>query len=155
MSDNVVARLEAELARLVLPHLDLDDAWTLGCTLVELGQERDLPIAIDIHRGPQQVFHAALAGSSAENDSWLARKRAVVELTGLPSYLVGRRHAAAGSDFHAVTGLPVSGYAVHGGAVPLVVRGVGPVGVAAVSGLAQADDHALVVEALERVFDLD
>jgi uncharacterized protein (UPF0303 family) len=30
---------------------------------------------------------------------------------------------------------------------------VGPVGVATVSGLPQADDHALVVEMIEQVFD--
>lgn len=151
----IVAELEAQRDRLVLTRFDHEDAWTLGCTLVELGQERSLPIAIDIHHGHQQVFHAALPGSSAENDLWIARKRAVVELTGAASYLVGRRHAASGKDFHALTGLAVREYATHGGAVPIVVRGVGRVGVATVSGLPQADDHALVVEALERTFDLD
>ncbi|MDO8107743.1 heme-degrading domain-containing protein [Isoptericola sp. b441] len=155
MSDaDIVARLEVELARLVLEHFDHNDAWALGCALVELAQERSHPVAIDIHLGRQQVFHAALPGSSAENDLWIARKRAVVELTGEPSYLVGRRHAAAGTDFHELTGLPVRDYATHGGAVPILVRSVGPVGVAAVSGLAQADDHALVVEAIEQMFEV-
>ena len=156
MTDPValVAQLEAELHRLVLDHFDHDDAWALGCALVELGQERSLPIAIDIHRGGQQLFHAALAGSVPDNDAWIARKRRVVEITGQPSFLVGRRDAAAGTDFAAERGLAVGEVATHGGAVPLVVRGVGAVGVVTVSGLAQADDHALVVEAIERVFDL-
>ncbi|MCV2394622.1 heme-degrading domain-containing protein [Actinotalea sp. M2MS4P-6] len=155
MSDSdIVAHLEAEHARLVLEHFDHADAWTLGCAIVELAQERSLPVAIDIHLGRQQVFHAAMPGSTAENDLWIARKRAVAELTGRPSFLVGRRHAAAGTDFHAATGLPAREYATHGGAVPLVVRGVGQVGVATVSGLPQAQDHALVVEAIEQTFDI-
>jgi uncharacterized protein (UPF0303 family) len=149
----LVARLETEQSRLVLDHFDHDDAWTLGSALVAAARRRDLPIAIDIHLGVQQVFHAALPGSSADNDAWIARKRHVVELTGNASFLVGRRDAADGSDFLAERGLPVAEYACHGGAVPLVVRGVGPVGVATVSGLPQADDHALVVEMIEQVFD--
>ena len=32
----------------------------------------------------------------------------------------------------------------------MIVRGVGPVGTVAVSGLPEADDHAMVVEGLER-----
>ena len=150
----LVERLEAEQAGLVLDHFDHDDAWTLGIALVEAARRRALPIAIDIHLGRQQAFHAALPGSSADNDAWIARKRHVVELTGDASFLVGRRDAAYGSDFTGDRGLPVSEFACHGGAVPLVVRGVGPVGVATVSGLPQADDHALVVEVIERVFDL-
>lgn len=40
-------------------------------------------------------------------------------------------------------------YAIHGGAVPVFVEGVeGVVGVVTVSGLAQEEDHGVVVEAL-------
>ncbi|OBV38936.1 heme-binding protein [Janthinobacterium psychrotolerans] len=44
-------------------------------------------------------------------------------------------------------------YAGHGGAFPLIIRGVGMVGTVTVSGLAQADDHALVVAALQAQLD--
>lgn len=150
----LVAHLEDQQRRLVLDRFDNDDAWALGCTLVELARTRSLPVALDIRRPHQQLFHAALPGSSADNDAWIERKVRVVELTGDASYLVGRRHAASGADFHALRGLPVSGYATHGGAVPIRVRGADVVAVVTVSGLPQADDHALAVEALERTFDL-
>ena len=51
-----------------------------------------------------------------------------------------------------LTGLSVARYTTHGGAVPIRVRGVGQVAVATVSGLPQAEDHALVHEAIEQVF---
>jgi uncharacterized protein (UPF0303 family) len=40
-------------------------------------------------------------------------------------------------------------FAGHGGAFPLLIRGVGLVGTVSMSGLAQADDHALIVAALQ------
>jgi uncharacterized protein (UPF0303 family) len=45
-------------------------------------------------------------------------------------------------------GLPIADYASHGGSFPLTVAGTGVVGSVTVSGLAQRDDHELVVEAL-------
>lgn len=149
-----LAAVEAQARALVLDGFDLDDAWRLGTALVELGRARSLPIAIDVHLGRQQAFHAALPGSTPDNDDWIARKRRVVELTGEPSYLVGRRAAAEQVDWAALRGLSDRDVATHGGAVPLVVRGVGPVGVVTVSGLPQQDDHALAVEAIAQVFGL-
>jgi uncharacterized protein (UPF0303 family) len=46
-------------------------------------------------------------------------------------------------------GAKASEYAIHGGAVPIRVKGVdGLVGVVIVSGLKQEEDHMVVVEAL-------
>jgi uncharacterized protein (UPF0303 family) len=45
-------------------------------------------------------------------------------------------------------GLAVADYAADGGSFPLAVAGTGVVGSATISGLAQRDDHELVVEAL-------
>ena len=42
-------------------------------------------------------------------------------------------------------------YAIHGGGVPVRVKGVeGVVGVIVVSGLKQEEDHQIVVEALQK-----
>lgn len=132
----------------MLPRFEHADAWRLGSLLVELGTARGLPVAIDIRRGPQQVFHAALAGSAADNDHWIVRKVRVVERFAASSYLVGRRLAASGKQLDEAFGVDPRDYAAHGGAFPLRVEGAGVVGVVTVSGLPQADDHALVVEAL-------
>lgn len=146
-----IAALEAVERELYLTSFSYDDAWQLGLRLRDLAAEAELPVAIDIRRGEQQLFHAALPGSSADNDSWLARKAAVVRRFDAASLLVGYRFAAKGLDFNADTQLPFQKYAAHGGAVPVRVRGVGLVGTAAVSGLAGHEDHALVVRGLREL----
>lgn len=134
--------------RLVFSRFDNLDAWRLGSRLVELGIERGLPIAVDIRRGTQQLFHTALPGTVADNDVWIARKVAVVERFGQSSFRVGRRLAEQGRELGAGDGLDPALYAAHGGGFPIRVRDVGVVGVVTVSGLPQAQDHALVVEAV-------
>ncbi|WP_030691548.1 heme-degrading domain-containing protein [Streptomyces globisporus] len=146
-----VAELEAQEARLTLPRFTYEDAWTLGTLLVGLCRERKAPVAIDVRRGAQQLFHCALPGSSADNDAWIDRKRRVVERYGESSFLVGARFRAKGTTFEASSRLDPDRYAAHGGSFPIAVEGAGVIGSVTVSGLPQAEDHALVVEALERL----
>ena len=143
-----IARVEAQERELVFTRFDNDDAWRLGCLLVDLARERDLPVTVDIRRGPQQLFHAARPGTTPDNDSWVERKVRVVERFGASSYLVGLRARRKGITFAAQHDLPLQEYAAHGGCFPVRVRDVGVVGTVTVSGLPQADDHALVVEAI-------
>ncbi|SDK67193.1 heme-degrading domain-containing protein [Streptomyces indicus] len=145
-----VAELEAQEERLVLDHFTYDDAWELGSMLVKTARERQAPVAIDIRRGGQQLFHAALPGSTPDNDAWIDRKRRVVERYGCASFLVGARYRAKGTTFEESSRLDPDTYAAHGGAFPIAVRGAGVIGTVVVSGLPQAEDHAMVVEALER-----
>ncbi|HTJ36580.1 MAG TPA: heme-degrading domain-containing protein [Dactylosporangium sp.] len=149
----LIAELEAQEQRLVLDRFDNDDAWALGCLLVEVARERGVSITVDVRRGGQQLFHAALPGTAPDNDRWIERKIRVVERLHASSYLVGRRLAAKGATFDAGYGVDPADYATHGGAFPIRVRNVGVVGVVTVSGLPQADDHALVVEVLGRFLE--
>jgi len=146
---DLIATIEEQQERLQFTTFTHDDAWRLGSLLVGLAQERSLGITIDITKGDQQVFHAAMPGTTADNDDWIARKIRTVRRYAASSFLVGRRHVAAGTNFTEVTGLPLALYAAHGGCFPIVIRDAGLVGTVTVSGLPQADDHALVVEALE------
>ncbi|MFD7708065.1 heme-degrading domain-containing protein [Streptomyces sp. NPDC059786] len=145
-----IAELEEQERRLTLPRFTYDDAWALGSLLVGLARERRAPVAIDIRRGGQQLFHAALPGSTPDNDAWIDRKRRVVERYGCSSYLVGSRFRAKGTTFEESSRLAPDVYAAHGGAFPITVEGAGVIGTVVVSGLPQTEDHALVVEALER-----
>ena len=152
--DDLIKVLEEHEQRLTFSRFDNADAWHLGSLLVDLATTRDLPVAVDIRRGTQQLFHAALPGSTTDNDVWIARKVRVVERFAASSYLVGRRLAAKGDALDAKYGVDPADYAAHGGAFPIRVPDVGLVGVVTVSGLPQADDHALVVEAIETFLDL-
>ena len=140
--------LLADEEELQLSSFTLDDAWALGCLLRSMAAERDLPVAIDVRRGAQQVFHTALPGSSADNDDWIRRKVRVVERFGHSSLAVGQQWRDRGTSFEAASGLDPARYAAAGGCFPVLVRSVGPVGTVAVSGLPQVEDHRFVVSAI-------
>lgn len=143
-----LASLEAEAARLVFPRFDEETALALGRRLVTLGTERRHPIVIDIRTADRTLFHAALPGSAPLNDKWAWRKSNTALMFHAASMLVGLRNRAKEQTL-ARDGLDSAMFADHGGAVPVRVEGVGVVAVATVSGLPQAEDHALVVEAME------
>ena len=140
-----LADQERELA---LTRFDNDDAWALGLALVEAARSRQAGVVVDIERGGQQLFHSALPGTAPDNDHWIRRKGNVVRRFGHSSLHVAQQCREQGTTFEAKFGLPSEEYAAHGGAFPLVIRDVGPVGVVAVSGLPQVQDHRLVVAVL-------
>ncbi len=146
----LLAELAAQEDRLQLDHVDPETTWELGVQLVTAARDRQLPIVVSIRRGSQRMFHAALPGSCADNDDWIERKSRVVDRYGHSSFYVGTQFRARGTTFEAASRLDPAVYAAHGGVFPLLVRSVGLVGTVGVSGLAQADDHAFVVEQLER-----
>ena len=145
-----LAELLAEEDRLVFKAFDHATAWELGSRLRAEALAAQLPIAISIRRNGQYLFHAALPGSSADNDGWLLRKAAVVERFGHSSYYVGCKFRADGRDFDTDSRLDVATFAAHGGAFPLILESSGCIGTVAVSGLPQVEDHRFVVAQLER-----
>jgi len=138
-SPELIAELEDHERRLVFRRFDNDDAWRLGSAMVAAARERGLPLVIDIHRGGQQLFFAALPGSTPDNAEWVRRKVNVVNRFAVSSFLFGRRLAAQGRQLSEALGVAPIDYAPH----------VGIVGTVTVSGLPQADDHAFVVEQIE------
>src|SRR5689334_17959919 len=132
MSDDpqtLIDEIEEQERRLVFPHFDEADAWALGSLLVDLATERRLPVAVDIRRGEQQLFHAGLPGSSADNDAWIERKVRVVYRFAASSYLIGRQLAAKGRELGPAMGVDPARFAAHGGAFPIRVPRTGVVGV--------------------------
>ncbi|MFC0675914.1 heme-degrading domain-containing protein [Brachybacterium hainanense] len=143
-----LAELLAQEESLILDRFTEDDAWWLGSLLVSLARERELPILVDIRRGERQLFAHARPGTVPDNAAWIARKCATVRRFGRSSLFMGQKYRDRGTTFEQATGLPAAEFAAHGGAFPIAVRGAGIIGTVAVSGLAQTEDHALVVEAL-------
>ncbi len=72
----------------------------------------------------------------------------MVNRFGHSSLYVRQASLEKGTTFEAEFDLDPALYAAHGGAFPILVRSVGPVGVVVVSGLPQVEDHRMVVAAL-------
>lgn len=147
----LIARVEGEIRELQFPGFSLDDSLNLGLLLVELGKERGLPIAIDISKGEQVLFHVALPGATPDNEHWIRAKQRTAARYEVPSLLVGLRGRLRGGRIEDQGWFDQSLYAAHGGAFPLYVTGVGAVATVTVSGLPQVQDHDLVVEALRNI----
>lgn len=139
-----------EERRLVFAYFDYQTGWDLGSAMREAALAAQYPIAILIRRSGQRLFHAALPGSSTDNDAWLERKSAVVDRFAHSSYYVGcKARAESDEDFNVASRLDSQRFAAHGGAFPLLLTKSGCIGTIAVSGLPQREDHRFVVEQIQ------
>ncbi len=125
-----------------------DTAWQIGSRFVEVARQESLGVTIDIRRHGHQLFHAVLPGTSPDNDAWVKRKNRVVNRFGHSSFYMGNLYKSQGATIEQKSLLDTTRYAPHGGAFPIIIKGVGVVGTITVSGLPQAEDHKLVVRVL-------
>jgi uncharacterized protein (UPF0303 family) len=140
------ADLVREAKALELASLTQAQALEIGAIAQAIGLERKLPIAVEVRMKDWIVFHASLPGSSPENDWWINRKAAVVNLTGNSSLRERVKAEEDGVDWYQVHDVEEEGYAIFGGGLALNVVGLGLTGVLIVSGLEQVADHMLGVE---------
>lgn len=143
--DPLIAELKRQEEELQFARFTNDTAMMLGLHMIEAAKREGKPVAINICRNGQLLFHIALPGTSADNDSWIRRKSNVVNRYGHSSYLIGTQYRAKGTVFEEKSMLDPNEYAAHGGSFPLIIRSVGPVGTITVSGLPQAEDHEFLV----------
>lgn len=146
--DDILKQLLQEEQELQFTRFNEEVAWELGGQLVEMARNRNLPVTIDITRGSHQLFHAALRGTSPDNDEWVKRKVRLVYRFGHSSFYIGQLLKSKGKTIEQSYLVSESEYAPHGGCFPVIVKGTGIVGTITVSGLPQEEDHKLVVEAL-------
>ena len=148
-------RIAHQEQRLRFPAFDESIAWKLGSRLRELAEERGQAVTIEVRLGGATVFLVAMCGTAPANADWARRKRNLVELLHISSYRLGLEAERDGRSAIEQMGLDPRHHANHGGAFPVVVDGVGVVGVVTVSGLPQRADHELVVEVLAEHLDID
>ena len=132
---------------LKLPSLTINDAIEIGQIAINLGDQRKLPIAIEIRIGEWIVFHASLEGSKPENDWWINRKVAVVAINQHSTMFERVSAEERGVDWYKENGVTDETHAIHGGALPLITE-EGFKGILIISGLPQVEDHLLAVEVL-------
>lgn len=146
--DNILEQLLQEEQELQFTSFNETIAWQLGSKLVERATHAGLSVTIDITRGDHQLFHASLPGTSPDNDEWIKRKVRLVYRFGHSSFYIGQLLKSKGKRIEEAFLLPESHYAPHGGCFPIIIKDTGVVGTITVSGLAQEDDHKLVVQAI-------
>ncbi len=139
--------LEEEM-KLTLPSLTVTDALEIGEIAKLFGQDRSLPIAVEVRLGDWTIYHASLPGSTPENDWWIGRKARVVKLKKHSTMYERVLAQERGVDWHKENNLLDETHAIHGGGLPLITKGDGFVGVLLISGLLQVEDHLLGVEVL-------
>ena len=145
---DILEQLLQEEQELQFTRFNEEVAWELGGQLVEMARNRNLPVTIDITRGSHQLFHAALRGTSPDNDEWVKRKVRLVYRFGHSSFYIGQLLKSKGKTIEQSYLVSESEYAPHGGCFPIIIKGTGMVGTITVSGLPQEEDHKFVVESI-------
>jgi uncharacterized protein (UPF0303 family) len=125
-----------------------DDAIALGQEMLKIATSQKAPVIVQVRIGQQIIFHAALTGTTTENDWWINRKARVVEKFNHSSMYVRVSFEEKNQTFEEHSGLDNELYAAHGGGFPIIVAGQGVVGVALVSGLPQVEDHKMIIQGL-------
>lgn len=141
----VIKRQEAEL---VLDRFDEAVAFEIGAAIRERALNENLSIIVDIRTFDRPLFYAALPGSNASNPDWARRKINVVKRYLKSTYCMVLEQDRPDRTFKPGEGLDSADYVLAGGGFPVTVKGAGVIGVIAVSGLPEREDHGLVVRAL-------
>ena len=140
--------LLAEEQLLLLPSLDNSDCIEIGQIATELGTSQSLPIAIQVRLGDWIIYHAALPGSTTENDWWINRKARVVRLKQHSTLYERVLAQEQGIDWHKENNLLDETHAIHGGGIALKTKDQGFLGTLLISGLPQVEDHLFGVKVL-------
>ncbi|MBC7463398.1 MAG: heme-binding protein [Actinobacteria bacterium] len=138
--------LSREEEALLLPSLSQAEALEIGEIAVQFARERSLAITVEVRLKDWTVFHASLPGTSAVNDRWIARKARVVMATGKSTLYERVLAEEQGINWYEAKVRPEETHAIHGGAIPLNVKGAGLLGILIISGLPQVEDHLFGVE---------
>jgi len=148
-------QLIKEEQELQFDSFSIEAAHTIGLSIMNVAKEANLPITIDVTRHGHQLFHIALEGSSADNDAWIKRKSQLVNRVSHSSYYVSTKLALSGKTIEESLLLSEADFAPHGGSFPIIIKHTGVIGTITVSGLASADDHRLVVDAIRAYLRLE
>ncbi len=140
-----LVELEQQEEEIQFNSFSNETALRIGLMLHEAAKKMGKSVTIDISRHGQCLFHFAMPGTTIDNAEWIRRKNNVVQRFGKSSYHVGTKLRIQGKTLEEKYGISRSEYADHGGAFPLIIKGVGVVGTVTVSGLPQKEDHELVV----------
>ncbi|MBI4920563.1 MAG: heme-degrading domain-containing protein [Devosia nanyangense] len=142
-------------ARLAFERFDEDTAFAIGGYVRDAAKALGKGVAVGVYLWDRTLFYGATAGASAGNRGWVERKVKLVQLQLKSSYRIVLERGDKPRLLDENWAIPASEYALAGGAFPITIKGVGPIGAAAASGLNERDDHEIVRAAICRVLGRD
>lgn len=143
-----IARIIRQETELVFPAFDEAVAFNIGSAIRDRALAENLPIVVDIRTFDRPLFYAAMPGSNASNPDWARRKINVVRRYLKSTYRMVLEQNRPDRTFKVGEGLDIADYVLAGGAFPVSVKSAGVIGVIAVSGLPEREDHNVVVAAI-------
>ena len=141
------ALLQQELG-LELTTFDGDAAQLLGKMIVDRAKQEGKALTVTISLGRQTMFHYGVPAHGPNADHWLRRKCNAVYEYHMSSLRLGAKLIKEESSLE-VEGRSTDDFTGIGGAVPIIVKGVGVVGAVAVTGMPHVEDHEFVCAALK------
>ena len=132
----------------VMESFNAENAWELGCLMVQMAKEQGVKLTISIDVNGQKLFYYAFDGTHLNNESAVARKTRVAHVFRCCSLRVFYELQASGGSI-ADRGRDPKDYLAMGGAVPIRLKDSGVIGTVCVSGLAHPDDHRFVISAMK------
>jgi len=132
-----------------------EEAVNLGLFLYNRAKDLGYPIAIHITKNGQEIFHAALTGTSLDSDSWIARKHKTVMHFLESTYQVGLNLQKKEITLEDKFKLSEKEYSSSPGGFPINVKGVGVIGALVISGLSKPTDHEFIVDSLADYLNVD
>ena len=97
MSNDLIQTILAQEQTLILPRFSADIAYQIGNAIYQEAKKRQLAVTIDVRQGDHILFHAAMDGTTANNDNWVHRKSNTVKMTHKSSFRVGLENKAKGT----------------------------------------------------------
>jgi uncharacterized protein (UPF0303 family) len=143
-----IAQIIRQETELVFPAFDEAVAFEIGSAIRDRALKENLPIVVDIRTFDRPLFYAAMPGSNASNPDWARRKINVVGRYLKSTYRMVLEQNRPDRTFKVGEGLDISDYVLAGGGFPVRVGSAGVIGVIAVSGLPEREDHNVVVAAI-------
>ena len=143
-----LAVLEKQEELLTFEHFTNEDAWELGCFMVEEAKKRDLHISIAIrHLSGYTWFQYGFAGTGWINENWMRRKFNTVKDLGRSSLRSALFLENIGESLE-LNGLDLKNHVLAGGGFPVRIKGSDICGAVLVSGMYHYSDHQFIVDCL-------
>lgn len=140
------------LRRIELDKFSNQTALDMGMAIINLAQKNNQHIAVEISRLNHTVFLYVDENLPEDKLNWLRRKSNVAKRFEESSLSVKNDLQEGNMTLTKTFGLDEKDFLANGGAIPVFVKSAGMVAVITVSGLHDAKDHNLIIDALKEKY---